>query len=59
MKTCAIMSVRDYENARAHTERAIKILECKRVSVKDRLSALASLYVIRDSLQEDIDEEDE
>ena len=53
MKPCVIMSLQDYEDIRLRVQHSINILECKRVSVKDRLSALESLYTIRNTLNED------
>ncbi len=53
MKPCVIMSLDDYEDIRLNVQHAINILENKRVSVKDRLSVLASLYNVRNKLDED------
>ena len=53
MRPCVIMPLRDYEDIRIHIQHSINILENKRVSVKDRLSVLDSLYAIRNALDDD------
>lgn len=53
MRPCINMSIHDYEDIRGHVQHSINILENKRVSVKDRLSVLESLYVIRNILDDD------
>ena len=53
MRPCVIMSLRDHDDIRIHIQHSINILENKRVSVKDRLTVLNSLYAIRNVLDDD------
>ena len=54
MKTCVIMSVRDHETSKIHVERAIYLLKQERMSKKDRLDVLNSLYAIQAILRENL-----